>query len=158
MARQRLASLRSLPPKESLRPRLAVGVQVRDLGNAHSPVTGSFAQMVIVVGGSVKGATVIPDSKVIDIPPLEAALQVVVLGDGLTEQAKEFLRLLRSDLVDVLGKWSCSIQTLPAGDGVGAYDRVNRRESLSDILGVTPGPFEDGVVVKERPISDEGGG
>lgn len=97
-------------------------------------------------------------TNVVLVVPLEANLQVVVLGDHFTESLEQVIRLLIRQLIDVLGERANGVDALPASDGVGAHDGVHGTELATDVSGMASGAFVDVVLVEKKATSDIGGG
>src|SRR4051794_32819147 len=91
-------------------PRLAVGVQVWLLANSNRTMTCAVAQLVVIIGSTVKDAAVIPErlkplvfaitncgagilTNVVLVPPLESDLQIVVFFDSFVKLIQELFTL-----------------------------------------------------------------
>jgi hypothetical protein len=71
---------------------------------------------VVVVGGGVVHAPVVPDGQVVLAVPAVAELQVVVLRDELDEPVEEVVALGLAETVNLLGVVADCVDGLPAGD------------------------------------------
>ena len=78
---------------------------------------------------------VIPDSQIVHVAPLVPHLQVMILHDEIGEPVEEMLRLFLGKPVDLLYVVTDGEDTLPAANGVGADDRMDRFEDVTDVLG-----------------------
>lgn len=87
-------------------------------------------------GGGIcsRETTTVKLTDIIFVPPFEANLQVMVLGDGVVEFLQDVLAFVRMDFVDVFRKGTDGEDTLPPGDGVGAHDGMDGRERPADVL------------------------
>lgn len=86
----------------------------------------------------------------------------MVTGDGVVKFLQDVVALVRVDFIDVLGKGADGEDTLPPGDGVGAYDGMDGRERPADVLWRAARFDVDsgapGVGGLEEAIADERGG
>lgn len=84
---------------------------------------------IVIVCRGVENRTVVPDGQIIG-SPLEADLQIVVLGDQLQEIGLEDLTLALGDVVDpaALDLVAGAEERFPARDGVCAHDWVRGLE------------------------------
>lgn len=97
-------------------------------------------------------------TNVVLVVPLEANLQVVVLGDHLTESLEQVVGLLVSQLIDILGEGANGVDALPASDRIGAHNRMHGTELATDVSRMASGAFVHVVLVEEKAASDVGGG
>ena len=69
-------------------------------------------------------------------------LSIMFLNDHLQEVIVQTLAFVRGHVVDALDVVPDAIKTLPAGDGIGANDRVDGSERVANVVG---GPAGLGV-------------
>ena len=99
--------------------------------------------------------SVIPDGQVVDMLPLEADLEVVVLHNQLDKPVEEVLALLVREAVDALDVVADGEHGLPPRYWVGSNEGVNGLENLADVLGSAAGGRVDGEVVALGGVVEE---
>lgn len=115
---------------------VVVGLLPRDSDTDAAAVVGSK-----VWDTGVEGGAVVPDGDTVGLP-VEAHLVLELDGDEVVDVVKNPLGLLGSDFVDLASKDRVGVDRLPAGDGVGADDWVDRVVELTKGLEAVVGDLD----------------
>jgi hypothetical protein len=84
--------------------RLAFRVEIGDLSNSNSPVATAWSKSFMVTSSRVKNTSVIPDSDIIRVIPLEADLQIMAVCDEIMEPLQHICAFSPVEAVDGGGK------------------------------------------------------
>jgi len=114
-------------------------VEIWTLTDAYTALAGTKSVRIVVIGGSVVSGAVVPDSEIILVVPLEAALKIMVLSDHTEELILEVGALTISQTVNVLAMVTNSKDALPSSDRIGANNGVVSGKFTTNVEWVTTG-------------------
>ena len=111
---------------QSLAATLAVRIEIRTLAASHSTIPRSVAETHEVECRAVERAAIVPNRDIINVLPLEANLQIMVIFQQLLEPPKKHVALFFGDTVDELAVLADWIEALPSCYRIRSDDGMNR--------------------------------
>lgn len=103
---------------------LAICIEVWPLTTPYCSVPSSISKAHEVECRTVEGAPVVPDGYIVDIVPVEADLQIMIVLEQPLEPLKEHITLFFCHIVDELGMLTYWIEGLPSSNRIGAHHRT----------------------------------